>query len=162
MSMVPPAPAFSASRVIPASPSLLWGILADYREGHPRILPRPPFTFLEVEEGGVGAGTRIRVGMRVLGREQIFRAVVEEPAPGRVLSETNDDGYVTTFSLQPDAETGGCRVTIATAPPAGRGLRGALETRLLRRLLVPVYGRELELLAEAAGVATPITSSHRG
>jgi hypothetical protein len=161
MSPARSVPAFSASRSIPAPPSVLWGILADYRHGHPRILPRPPFTFLEVEEGGVGAGTRIRVGMRLLGREQVFRAVVEEPEPGRVLSETNDDGYVTTFSVEPDQASGGSRVTIATTPPAGGGLRKALEARLVRGLLTPVYRRELELLAEAAG-GSPTTSGHRG
>ena len=63
---------------------------------------------------GVGAGTVIRVDMRVLGRPQTFRAVVTEPEPGRVLVETNDNGYVTTFTVEPRAEGQHAYVTIAT------------------------------------------------
>ena len=53
--------------------------------GHPQILPKPPFVSLEVEKGGIGAGTVIRIAMRVLGRLQTFGAVITEPEPGRVL-----------------------------------------------------------------------------
>ena len=149
----------SVSARIPAPADRLYGILADYREGHPSILPCPPFVSLEVEEGGVGAGTVIRVEMRVLGRLQAFRAEVTEPQPGRVLVETNDTGYVTTFTVEPvepggdGAEGGVTLVTIATDRPGAAGLLAALERRLVARVLRPVYERELELLGAAVGAA---------
>jgi len=141
---------FSVPAVIPAPPRDVYAVLADYREGHPRILPRPPFESLDVEAGGIGAGTVIRVGMRVLGRRQSFRAVVSEPEPGRVLVERNDDGTVTTFTVEPVANGRSARVTIATELAGGRGIRGVVEQWLTPRLLRPVYVKELGLLAAVA------------
>ena len=54
-------------RRVPAPPAEVYAILADYTEGHPHILPSAYFRNIEVEEGGVGAGTRIRFEMTVLG-----------------------------------------------------------------------------------------------
>jgi hypothetical protein len=143
---------FSASALIPAPAPELYAILADYQEGHPRILPRPPFVDLHVEKGGIGDGTVIRVGMRILGRERVFRALVTEPEPGKVLRETNDDGYETTFTVAPRNDGHHTLVTISTVASQGRrwGLRGFFEGWLVRRLLTPVYRRELELLAKVA------------
>lgn len=63
----------------------------------------------------MGAGTRTRVTMRVLGGTRVFEQVVTEPEPGRRLMETNQDGSgVTTFTVD-DADGGeSARVTIAT------------------------------------------------
>lgn len=144
------AASFSVSALIPAPAEALYAILADYHGGHPRILPRPPFVSLEVVEGGIGAGSIIRVQMRVLGQLQGFRAVVTEPEPGRVLVETNDTGYVTTFTVEPRGE-GEAEVTIATEL-ARTGWAARLEGWMTARLLRRVYRRELEQLAEVAGV----------
>lgn len=144
-----PSGAVAASRRIDAPADRVYSIIADYEVGHPSILPKPPFVFLEVEEGGRGAGTRIRVGMRALGSVRPFRAVVSEPEPGRRLVETNDTGYVTTFLVDP-TEEGSSTVTISTTVPGGAGLRGAFERWLAPRMLRPVFERELELLADVA------------
>jgi hypothetical protein len=143
-------PAVSATAVIPAAPADVYAILADYREGHDRIIPRPPFVSLEVEQGGVGAGTVIRVRLRLLGRVVAYRAVVTEPVPGRILAETNENGYVTSFTVERTEEGGLSRVTIATETPRRGRVGTALERWLLTRLLRPVYVRELELLAGVA------------
>ena len=74
---------FSASALIQAPAQDVYAIIADYHHGHPQILPQPPFVSLVVEQGGTGAGTVIRVAMRVLGRLQTFGAVITEPEPGR-------------------------------------------------------------------------------
>ncbi len=140
----------SASALIHAPPQALYAIIADYEHGHPRILPRPPFVSLAVEQGGVGAGTIVRVGMRVLGRLQTFRAVITEPEPGRILVETNDNGYVTTFTVEPRADGQQAYVTIATEMTGRAGILGALERWLASRLLRPVYVKELEQLAAVA------------
>lgn len=139
----------SVSRVVEGRPERIYGILADYREGHPSILPRPPFVSLDVEEGGRGAGSVIRVTMKVLGRSRTFRAVVSEPVPGRELIETNDTGYVTTFSVEPLPRGDAAEVTIAT-DLVRRGPAARVERWLSARLLRPVYERELELLEAAA------------
>lgn len=145
----------SASATIDAPASKLYEILADYNEGHPAILPRPPFVRLEVEKGGVGAGTIIRVTMRALGRDQFFRAVVSEPEPGRVLVETNDTGYVTTFIVDPEADGRSSNVTISTRPPARRGIASALERLIIGKFLRGTFVRELENLAAFAGAPAP-------
>src|SRR5688572_10890558 len=127
----------SASAIIAAPPRELYGIIADYREKHPRILPQPPFESLVVEEGGRGEGTVVQVNMRVLGRHQAFRATITEPEPGRVLVETNDTGYVTTFTVDPLDGGDRAAVTISTEAPH-KGLVGALESWFVGRLLRPV------------------------
>ena len=141
---------FSASALIHAPAQDLYAIIADYHHGHPQILPKPPFVSLAVEEGGIGAGTVIRVHMRVLGRLQMFRSVITEPEPGRVLVETNDNGYVTTFTVEPRADGQHAYVTIATEIPGRAGVLGALERWFVTRLLRPVYVKELAQLAAVA------------
>ncbi len=138
----------SETKTVAASPDILYAILADYEYGHPYILPTPPFVDLAVEQGGSGAGTIIRFRMRVLGQTHTLRAVVSEPEPGRVLVETNDNGSVTTFTVDPHGT--GAQVTIATTFPGHTGPLGALESWFMRRMLVPVYGREIDMLAAFA------------
>jgi hypothetical protein len=140
---------FSESSLIPAPALRVYETLADYRDGHRRILPRPPFVSLDVLEGGTGDGTVIRVAMRVLGRTQTYLAVVTEPEPGRTLVETNENGYITTFTVDP-SDDGRSHVTISTQLTARGGIAGALERWLVPRLLRPVYVRELEQLAVVA------------
>ena len=140
----------SATALIPSPPGDVYAVIADYRDGHARIVPRPPFASLAVEQGGTGAGTVIRVETRVMARTQGFRAVVSEPEPGRVLVETNSTGFVTTFTVEP--RDGGRRseVTISTVLPARAWPLGAVEGWIMRRFLRPVFARELALLAEVA------------
>jgi Polyketide cyclase / dehydrase and lipid transport len=140
----------SKSAEISAPADRLYGIIADYRNGHPSILPAA-FTGLTVEAGGVGAGTRIRVGMRVFGRVMTFPAEVSEPHPGRVLVERNfgDRPSVTTFTVD-RLDAARSRVTISTELPVRRGILGRVERFLTRRLLEPIYTAELAKLAAVA------------
>jgi hypothetical protein len=140
----------SASKLIHAQPQHLYTIIADYVHGHPQILPKPPFVSLTVEQGGKGAGTVIHVQMRVLGQLSAFSAVVTEPEPGRVLVETNDNGYITTFTVEPREGGQHAYVTIATDTTVRDGIFGAAYGWLLTRLLHPVYVKELGQLADVA------------
>src|SRR5438045_3283999 len=90
----------TASARMDAAPEKLYAIIADYHEGHPRILPKQ-FSGLKVEKGGVGAGTVIRFQMRAFGATRNFRGEVTEPEPGRVLVETylEPNPSVTTFRV---------------------------------------------------------------
>ncbi|MFZ1756533.1 MAG: SRPBCC family protein [Caldilineaceae bacterium] len=139
----------SASAVIPATAEKVYGIIADYHNGHPHILPKPYFLSLEVVEGGVGAGTVVAFSMRLMGRVQNFRATVSEPELGRVLVETNDSGPVTSFTVDPQPN-GQCRVTIVTETTVRDGIAGKIEGWMTHRLLHPIYVKELAQLAEYA------------
>jgi hypothetical protein len=146
---------FSVSALIPAPPARVCGIIADYHHGHPRILPKPAFESLVVEPGGLGAGTVVRVQMRLLAQRQAFRATVTEPASGRVLVETNHTGYITTFTVVPRANGEHAQVTFSSETPARPGVLAIFERWLVRQLLRPVYRKELALLAKVAADAAP-------
>lgn len=134
---------------VPAPSAEVYALLADYRNGHPRILPEEFFAGLEVEEGGVGAGTRIRVGVRVFGSVQTLRLEVSEPEPGRVLAERDvASGAVTSFTVDPDGR--GSRVTIAVDWQP-RGVVGWVQSRFLPGYLRRLYPAELAKLARVMG-----------
>jgi hypothetical protein len=135
----------SASATIPARRERVYSLIANYKDGHPRILPGQ-FTSLLVEQGGVGAGTIIRFQMSVFGKKQTFRAAITEPEPGRVLVETDLDanGAATTFIVNPGRAPADSHVTISTELRVRSGFLGKIE------LLRPVYVQELENLARVA------------
>jgi hypothetical protein len=138
----------SVPATIRAPASLLYDIIADYKAGHPSILPPQYFGRLEVLAGGRGAGTRIRFEMKAFGKTNVGIAEVSEPVPGRELRETLSDGIVTTFLVEPVGAIE-ARVTISTTYQK-RGLRGWLEKLLAPRYLRRVYGAELAQLARVA------------
>ena len=139
----------SASAIIPARRDRVYSIIANYREGHPRILPKQ-FSNLIVDEGGVGAGTVIRFQMRFLGKKQNFRGVVTEPEPGRILVETYEDGSVTSFIVDPGTAPADSRVTIKTELPVRSGFLGRIAGMVAGLLLRPIYTAELQNLARVA------------
>lgn len=144
----------TASALIDAPPKIVYDILADYRGGHPLILPKSYFVSLDVENGGVGAGTIISFQMRIFGKLQTFRAAITEPEPGRVLVESDLDGTASSTSFIVDArdQNKSCEVTIATERMTERsGLLGALERFLTISFLQRIYRAELKLLSELVG-----------
>jgi len=136
----------TSSGLVAAPAPIVYGLIADYRQGHPSILPAKYFQDLQVEEGGVGAGTRISFQMRSLGRPWRLRAQVTEPEPGRQLCEIyQDTGMVTTFTVDPEGAGHHSRVTIATRYTKP-GLAGWLERWLVPRYLRAVFEAELRQL----------------
>jgi hypothetical protein len=134
----------SAERTVPAPAEAVYALLADYRHGHPRILP-PAFSDLTVLRGGTGAGTEIRFAMTLGGRKQVVEASVEEPEPGRVLTETyREKNAVTSFIVDPEANQS--RVRIETSWDASRGLAGLIERLITPRLFRKIYAQELDLI----------------
>ena len=123
------------SRTIGAPAQVVYNLLADYRVGHPSILP-PAFSDLVIDEGGYGAGTRIHFTATLLGRRDQLSAVIEEPEPGRVLVERYPDrGMVTTFTVDPDSTH--CRVTIRTE------IESSAIAAFFQRLIVPPLLRRI-------------------
>jgi hypothetical protein len=134
----------SAERTVPAPAAAVYALLADYRAGHPRILP-PAFSDLTVLQGGTGAGTVIRFALRLAGRKQEVEARVEEPEPGRVLSEIYPEkSAVTRFIVEPVGDQSVVR--IETSWEASRGLAGLIEPLLTPRMFRKLYTQELDLI----------------
>jgi hypothetical protein len=133
---------------VAAPPATVYRVIADYHNGHPRILPGA-FRNMVVEKGGVGAGTETRFEVHAFGQTQSIRHEVFEPEPGRVLVERDRDvDSHTTFTVDPAA--GGSRVTIHSELLSRSGLAGVIERFLSRRFLRRLYREELANLEREA------------
>lgn len=136
-----------AERTIGAPPAAVYAVLADYTTQHPKIMPAPPFSDLEVESGGVGAGTVFHITLRMLGRRQRLHMRVGEPQPGRVLTETNlDTGVVTTFTVRSvnGDSTSKARISSEWEP---KGALGGLIDRTMMPLVTRwIFGKQLREL----------------
>lgn len=138
----------TASAVIDAQPDEVYAVLADYRTGHPAILPKGYFSDLQVESGGYGEGTVIRFRLKLFGVENTARQVVSEPAPGQVLVEANTDRPLkTTFTVTPHDNGRQAEVNITTEYEA-KGIQGLIERIVLPPVLRGIYVQELQQLAE--------------
>ncbi len=133
------------STSVGAPPALVYSLIADMREHHAHFLP-PALKDLRVEQGGYGAGTTYRVTGVFLGGERELHMRVDEPEPGRVLTESHlDSPLVTTWTVEPEGD--GSRVSIETVWPSAGGIGGVLERLLAPRAMAKVYREELRLLA---------------
>jgi hypothetical protein len=149
-----------AAALIDAPAKRVYDIIADYRNGHPHILPKSFFTALEVEKGGVGAGTVVRVGSKLFGRQYSMRVEVSEPIPGCLIAERDlDSELVTTFRVSPEHRGHHAHVTIMTEMPKSPGIKGMIEGWLLPRTLQKVYVEELRQLAEYARAQAPVAEA---
>lgn len=132
---------------IDAPPQRVYAVLADYRTHHPNILPKPYFTSLAVEQGGIGAGTVVVAHMNVYGARRTYRLAVTEPQPGRVLVESDAEaGISTTFTVEPLDGGDRSRVTIATASRPAAGVAGWLERLINPAITRRIYRSELDQL----------------
>ena len=143
----------SAQRHIDAPADRVYRYLADFREHHPKFLP-PQFGDLEVETGGVGAGTVHGFSLTLGGTKAEYRVRVGEPEPGRVLIESDPSRLMlTTFTVDRDLD-GTSLVTIHTRWHTA-GFRGFVERLVAPRLLRRVYRAELNLLDRYARETVP-------
>jgi hypothetical protein len=137
----------AAAGHIEGPPERIYGVIADYIGGHPRIIPPRHFRDLVVTRGGYGAGTEIEFTAIVGGRSERIAAAISEPVPGRVLVETPRSGaFVTTFRVEPAGS--GADVTISTEFPRRPGIRAALERWISGIVLPRIFREELDRLAE--------------
>ena len=142
-----------AEAVLNARPEDVYATIADYKKGHPSILPKESFYDLQVEEGGYGAGTIMSFKARVLGVEQSFQQRVSEPEPGRVLVEQDIDSIqnvTTIFKVIPVEQGQKSQVEISTTMNASPGLKGFVERVVLSIFNPPIYRKELKLLEAVA------------
>ena len=145
--------AFLAERMIEAPADVIYHCIADYREHHrPGGFLPEEFSDLQIERGGVGAGTELRWVVELGGRRRTVNASVSEPVPGRTLVETGS-GIETTFTVEPVAA--GARVRFETTLSQG-GFQGVLNRLFGARLLRPIYEEELHRLDEYARAHGPL------
>ncbi len=153
----------AAEGVVAAPAPDVYHLIADYRSHHHRFLP-PTFSDYRVEEGGVGDGTVVRFRVTVGGRGRDYRTRIAEPAPGRVMTESDPAaGTVTTFTVEPEGGQSRVRIETAWHKP---GLVGAIERLLAPRLLRPLYADELVRLdryarEQAAGLGALVAGASR-
>jgi uncharacterized protein YndB with AHSA1/START domain len=134
----------SAERVIDAPADDVYGYVADMRDHHPHYLP-PAFSDFRVESGGVGAGTITRFKVTAGGRSREYRMRVDEPEPGRVLTESDtDSSLVTTTTVTP--RDGASVVQISTSWNGAGGIGGFFERTFAPRAMRPIYADELDRL----------------
>jgi uncharacterized protein YndB with AHSA1/START domain len=142
-----------AERALGAPAARVYGLIADFDRHHSRFLP-PAFSQFRVEEGGVGAGTVHSFRMTAGGRARDFRMRVEEPEPGRVLTESDmESSTVTTWVVTPEGP--GCRVRVETRWQGAGGIGGLFERLFAPRVLRRLYADELERLDRYARTAPP-------
>lgn len=126
----------------------LYGVISDYRDGLPHIVPKAYFKGWEVERGGQGAGTIVNVTMSFFGKSFPFRLEVTEPKPGRVLVETDTDtGKYTRFTFAPTKEGSRVTLTIDSAIPIQPGVFGYLKALNVAFFAKRIYKAEMEGLA---------------
>jgi uncharacterized protein YndB with AHSA1/START domain len=134
----------SAERVVDAPAEAVYRYVADMREHHPRFLP-PAFSDFQVESGGTGAGTITRFKVTAGGRTRDYRMKVDEPEPGRVLTESDTaSSMVTTTTVTP--QDGAALVRIATSWNGAGGIGGFFERRFAPKAMRAIYTDELERL----------------
>ena len=134
----------SAERTVEAPADAVYRYVADMREHHPRVLP-PAFSDFRVESGGTGAGTITRFKVTAGGRTREYQMRVDEPEPGRVLTESDTgSSLVTTTTVSP--QDGASLVQISTSWDGAGGIGGFFERMFAPRAMRTIYADELERL----------------
>ena len=130
-----------------APADLTYRLIAD-DEHHKRFLPEA-FSDFETVEGGVGAGTVHRFKLQAGGKVRDYLMRVDEPQPGRVITETDQSSsLVTTFTVTPAGDT--CTVKIETTWQGAGGVGGFFERTFAPKVLRRMYADELARLDEYA------------
>lgn len=128
----------------------VYTLLADYRNGHPLVVPKQYFSPLVVEEGGYGAGTVVSFRVKVGGNTRRYRDVVTEPQPGRILMESDTlSNTVTSFTVTPRGDSQ-CELEIVTDFDSSKGGRGLLEMLFAPNMMKGIYEKELRQIDQLA------------
>jgi|tagenome__1003787_1003787.scaffolds.fasta_scaffold19380290_1 hypothetical protein len=142
----------AAEASVGAPARLVYDLITNFLEHHPRFLPNN-FSDLEVEQGGVGAGTIITFTVSALGRERRYRLRIDEPVPGRVMIESDTlSDMVTTWTVTPEGDAS--RVRIETRWEGAEGMPGFFEGLLVPPTMRRIYNEELRRLDRYAQAQT--------
>jgi Polyketide cyclase / dehydrase and lipid transport len=139
----------NAERTVSAPADQVFGYIRDMNV-HPKFLP-PAFSDFHVESGGVGTGT-VTFKVTAGGRTRDYRMTVDEPEPGRVLRESdNNSSLITKFTVTPqegagDAGGAASHVEISTSWQGAGGIGGFFERTFAPRAMKAIYEDELQRL----------------
>ena len=138
-----------SSCVINAPAKDVYSVLADYNNGHPKIMPKNFCEGLRVVKGtGIGENTRIEVRFNIYGQRETLIMDISEPEPGRILQEIDTKAVnITRFIVDPiDQESS--RVTIQTKVMKQTGIPPGpyLDMIIKEIVLKRVFKAELETL----------------
>jgi hypothetical protein len=126
-----------------APADLTYRLIADDAH-HAKFLP-DAFSDFETVEGGVGAGTVHRFKLAAGGKVRDYLMRVDEPQPGRVLTETDENSSLqTTFTVTPAGDT--CTVKIETTWQGAGGVGGFFERTFAPKVMRKMYADELRRL----------------
>jgi len=139
----------TAGKTVNAPADTVFGYIRDMREHHPKFLP-PAFSDFQVESGGVGPGTVIRFKVTAGGRSRDYRMTVDEPEPGRVITESDTASSLVTRTTVTPQEGGVSHVEIATTWQGAGGIGGFFERTFAPRALRAIYADELNRLDDYA------------
>ena len=139
----------TAERTVNAPAEAVYGYIRDMNV-HPKFLP-PAFSDFQVESGGVGTGSVTRFKVTAGGRTRDYRMTVDEPEPGRVLRESdNNSSLITKFTVTPreNAAASGAasQVEISTTWQGAGGIGGFFERTFAPRAMKAIYDDELQRL----------------
>jgi len=135
------------SAIIDSPPSRVYNILADYREGHPAILPKKYFSEIVLLEGGKGSGTIFESQLNFMGIRQKYHVEVSEPDPGHILVETDEiTGGVVTFIVKSFEGGSKSHLTISMQNKVSPGIKGYIEKLLNPYLNRRIFTEEIGLL----------------
>jgi hypothetical protein len=142
----------TAEHVVRAPAERVAAALADYDGTRPRILPEQ-FSDYRVENGGQGAGTRVRwrfaaTSKRV--RDQVME--VTQPSPDVLVERDANSSMVTTWTVSA-ADAGVSTVRVRTTWTGAGGIGGFFERTFAPKGLARVYTSMLERLDQELAAA---------
>jgi hypothetical protein len=133
-----------AEGLVSAPANRVYELIADHREHHPKFLPSN-FSNYEIERGGIGAGTITTFTITAGSRSRNYRMRVDEPEPGRVITESDTtSSLVTTWTVMPEGDQ--TRVRIETRWDGAKGAAGFFERLFAPPALRRIYNDELRRL----------------
>ena len=134
----------TAERTVNAPAEAVYGYIRDMNV-HPKFLP-PAFSDFQVESGGVGTGSVTRFKVTAGGRPREYHMTVDEPEPGRVLRESDQNSSLITKFIVAPAVAGSSLVQISTTWQGAGGIGGFFERTFAPRAMKAIYDDELQRL----------------
>jgi uncharacterized protein YndB with AHSA1/START domain len=133
-----------AEHTVNAPAEAVYGYIRDMH-AHSKFLP-PAFSDFHVESGGIGTGSVIRFKVTAGGRTRNYHMTVDEPEPGRVLRESDQNSSLITKFIVDPAVSGSSLVQISTTWQGAGGIGGFFERTFAPRAMRAIYEDELQRL----------------
>lgn len=134
----------TAARTVNAPAEAVYGYIRDMHT-HPKFLP-PAFSDFHIESGGVGTGSVTRFKVTAGGRTREYHMTVDEPEPGRVMRESDQNSSLITKFIVDPAVSGSSLVQISTTWQGAGGIGGFFERTFAPRAMRAIYEDELQRL----------------